>query len=115
MTSFSDSLLTVMMAQQEIQIKGDHSSGLGRQGNGYDFCTQVSLRLTAQMVLLLLHVSAENHSHILVSEDMYSALYRLSNIEGKMFVHSSVVHKDSVLLKLNYTYKTNEILNLHKW
>ena len=66
MTSFNDSLLTVMMAQQETEIKGDHSSGLGRQGNGYDFYTQVSLRLTAQMVLLLLHVSAENHSHLLV-------------------------------------------------
>jgi hypothetical protein len=41
MTSFSDTLLTAMMTQQEIQIKGDYLSGLWRQGNGYDSYTQV--------------------------------------------------------------------------
>jgi len=46
---------------------------------------------------------------------MYGALYRLSNIDGKMFVHSSVVHRDTVLLKLNYTYNTNDVLKSHRW
>ena len=64
MMSFNDSLLTVMMTQQEIHLKGVHSSGLVRRGNGHEFYTQVSLQLTAQLVLVLLLASAENHSHL---------------------------------------------------
>jgi hypothetical protein len=42
-------------------------------------------------VLLLLHVSAEIRRHFQEATDvgdMYSALFRLSNLNGKMFIHS---------------------------
>jgi hypothetical protein len=55
---------------------------------------------------LLSHVSAEHRSHFQVAtnvEDMDTALSRLSITNGKMFVHVSVIHKYTILLK-SYKY-----------
>jgi hypothetical protein len=65
---------------------------------------KVLLHLTVQLVLFLLHVSAENHSHLQGAtnvEGMYSMLCRLSIRNGKMFVQISVIHKHTVLLTLH--------------
>jgi hypothetical protein len=62
----------------------------------------VLLGLSALLVLLFQHVSAESHSPLQGAtkfEDWYSLLCRVSFTNGKMFVHISVVHKYTVCLK----------------
>jgi len=57
---------------------------------------QVFLHLSAQLALVLLHVSATTHSHLQGAtnvEDMYSVLCSLSNIHGRIFIHTDDVHK----------------------
>jgi hypothetical protein len=47
----------------------------------------------AQLILMLVHVSAANCSHPQgdTNADMYSMLYRLSNINGNIFIPISVI------------------------
>ena len=56
--------------------------------------TQVYSQLAAQLVLMLLHVSASKRSNVQWAtdvKDMCSMLFRLSNINGKIFIHNSVI------------------------
>jgi hypothetical protein len=60
----------------------------------------IYFQLLAQLVLMLLHVSAVNCSHLQGAtsvEGMYSVLYRLSNTKGEIFLHISV---NKIVLKL---------------
>jgi hypothetical protein len=53
---------------------------------------------------MLLHVSAANYSHPQVATsvgDMYSVLYRSSNISSKIFIQIIVNIKYKVVLKLD--------------
>jgi hypothetical protein len=55
---------------------------------------QVYFQLIRQLVLILLHVSAANRSHLqaaTIVEDMYSVIYRLSNTNDKLFRNISVI------------------------
>jgi len=64
------------------------------------YLTQVTVLLTARLVLLLLQVSTVNHSHlqgVTDVEGMYSVLHRLFNINCKMFIHTGLFHKCTVL------------------
>jgi hypothetical protein len=61
--------------------------------------TYTSSLPTAKLLLFFLHVSAANCSHLQGAtnfEDMYSMLCRLSNINGKLFIHISVLRKCTV-------------------
>jgi hypothetical protein len=57
--------------------------------------TQASLFLINYItVLMLLNVSAASYSHLQGSTsagDMFSVLYRLLNVNGKIFIHISVI------------------------
>jgi len=65
----------------------------------YIFCatvihTQVHSQLTAQLVLMLLYVLTAQCSAlqwVTGVEDMCSMLYRVSNINGKIFIHNCVI------------------------
>jgi hypothetical protein len=100
MTAITDSLFTVLTTHT-IHITGDHSCGFRRKRNSHDFYTQALLQITAQLVLLLPYISAQNHSHVRGAknvEDVHSILSRLSNKNCRIFIHINFIHKHRVLL-----------------
>jgi hypothetical protein len=67
-----------------------------RKYKTFETGTQVFIQLSAHLALLLLHVSAANCSHLQGAtnvEDMYNVLCWLSNINGRIFMHTDDVRK----------------------